>query len=62
MSTNSASLEYSEEGQAFLQRRVALYGFHGANIGLFLLAFRIVESVIHDHVEWSLYNVVDLPI
>ena len=52
----SSSLEHSEQGHAFLQRRVALYGFHGANIGLALLVFRIVESVIHGHVEWTLYT------
>ncbi|MEM7437123.1 MAG: serine/threonine-protein kinase [Myxococcota bacterium] len=52
----SVSFEYSEEGRAFLQRRVARYGLHGANIGWFFLVLRIVEPLIHGHFEWAIFD------
>lgn len=41
----NTSLDESKGGHAFLQRRMALYGLHGSNIGWFFLAFRVVEGL-----------------
>ncbi len=45
MQTTSHPLEHSEQGRAFLQARVGLFGRIAAYIGLFFLAYRAVLAV-----------------
>jgi serine/threonine-protein kinase len=54
--TPSQRLEESEEGRAFLQHRMALFGLAGASIGGFFLVFRALFSLIDGQ---FLHEVVD---
>ncbi len=49
--TRSVPLEQSEEGRAFLQRRVALAGLFGGVVGLAFLMLRTGEALLHQHLQ-----------